>query len=75
LRWTVDQPADFVLVETIYGELYPTNPAFTTADILALIKRRPELATINAGFTRADGLKPSEVADTAFLAARAAARQ
>ena len=55
LRWTVDEPADFKFVEQVYAALYPTNAAFATADILALLERAPELATLNAGFTRNEG--------------------
>lgn len=43
LRWTVDEPEDFDLVQTIYEALYPSNPAFTTADILNLLDARPEV--------------------------------
>ena len=41
LRWTVDEPADFVLVESIYQALYPANPALATADVLRLLAERP----------------------------------
>ncbi len=34
LRWTVDTPEDYAFVSRIYDNLYPSNPAFTTADIL-----------------------------------------
>ncbi|MEO8449709.1 MAG: glycosyltransferase family protein [Gemmatimonadota bacterium] len=46
-RLTVDTPEDFGLVETIYAELYPGNPAFELRDIVELFGRRPELAHIN----------------------------
>lgn len=59
LRWTVDEPQDFTFVERIYRELYPANPAFTTADVLALLERNPELASINTGFQRNEGLAKS----------------
>jgi spore coat polysaccharide biosynthesis protein SpsF len=42
LRWTVDTPADFAFVERVYERLYPSNPAFTTEDILALDFERTE---------------------------------
>lgn len=63
LRWTVDEPADFKLVDIIYGELYPSNPAFTTADVLALLKRRPELETLNTTHKRNEGYEKSLAAD------------
>lgn len=41
-RWTVDLPGDFDFVERVYTALYPGNPAFTSADILALPFARRE---------------------------------
>lgn len=75
LRWTVDREEDFQLVETIYNTLYPTNPAFTTADVLALIHRHPELAQINANVTRNEGYHRSVVIDREFIAANPAIEQ
>jgi spore coat polysaccharide biosynthesis protein SpsF (cytidylyltransferase family) len=63
LRWTVDEPADFELIKRIYEALYPTNPAFTTRDILDLLARQPELATLNKGIVRNEGLAKSLAAD------------
>ncbi len=59
LRWTVDEPADFELVEQIYRQLYPVKPAFTTEDILALLAREPALATLNTQHQRNEGLATS----------------
>ena len=39
---TVDLPEDFSFVERVYAALYPANPAFTSADILALPFSRRE---------------------------------
>lgn len=52
LRWCVDEPEDFELVKQIYGALYPRNPDFTTADILGLMEKQPELFHINAAHSR-----------------------
>ena len=41
-RWTVDTPEDFAFVTAVYEALYPTNPAFGMADILAWQARHPE---------------------------------
>jgi spore coat polysaccharide biosynthesis protein SpsF len=41
-RWTVDTPEDLAFVEAVYAGLYPTNPAFTSADVLAWQERNPE---------------------------------
>jgi spore coat polysaccharide biosynthesis protein SpsF len=48
LRWTVDEEDDLKLIRIIYDELVDKNPNFKTGDILELIKRKPELATMNA---------------------------
>ena len=65
LRWTVDEARDFTLVEQIYAALYPANPSFGTSDILALLDRRPELATLNTGIERNEGLVRSLAAERA----------
>jgi spore coat polysaccharide biosynthesis protein SpsF len=64
-RWTVDEPADFELVEKIYAELYPLNPAFTTADVLAWFDRHPEMRMLNSRFQRNEGYAASRNADAA----------
>jgi spore coat polysaccharide biosynthesis protein SpsF len=43
-RWTVDTPEDFAFVNDVYEDLYPLNPAFTTADVLAWQTRHPDRA-------------------------------
>jgi spore coat polysaccharide biosynthesis protein SpsF len=63
MRWTVDEPEDFEFVRRVYEALYPQNPAFTTADILDLLERQPELASINRGIMRNEGLQRSLAAD------------
>lgn len=61
-RWTVDEPGDFAFVSAVYDALYPKNPAFATADILALLAARPELIGLNAGIERNEGLRKAEEA-------------
>lgn len=63
LRWTVDEPRDYEFVRRVYDALYPVNPAFTMADILDLLRDRPELLDINAGIERNAGLKRSQAFD------------
>ncbi|MGE5538267.1 MAG: cytidylyltransferase domain-containing protein [Gemmatimonas sp.] len=65
LRWTVDEPADFALVERIYEALYPYNPAFATDDILRLLAERPDLATVNTAIRRNEGLARSLAGESA----------
>jgi spore coat polysaccharide biosynthesis protein SpsF len=55
LRWTVDDPADFVLVSQVYEHLYPRKPDFGMADVLQLLAERPELGAINGATQRNEG--------------------
>jgi spore coat polysaccharide biosynthesis protein SpsF len=48
MRWTVDTQDDFRMVEAVYQELLPIKDAFVSADVLALLERRPDLASINS---------------------------
>jgi spore coat polysaccharide biosynthesis protein SpsF len=48
LRWTVDVPEDFRLVETILTHLYPEKPDFGQEDVLRLLGRHPAWSAINA---------------------------
>jgi spore coat polysaccharide biosynthesis protein SpsF len=59
MRWTVDEPSDFEFVSRVYEALYPGDPAFTTDDILSLLRQKPELAAINQGIGRNEGLQRS----------------
>lgn len=52
LRWTVDEPEDLDVIRRIYEELYIANPGFTTQDILDFVDIHPEIAAINAHFSR-----------------------
>lgn len=60
LRWTVDEPRDYRFVQRVYDTLFPGNPAFTSADILALLADRPELMSLNSGIERNEGLRKAE---------------
>ena len=70
LRWTVDEAVDFAFVTAVYEALYPGNPAFDTAAILALLDERPDLAAINAGIGRNEGLARSLCVDGAAPAGK-----
>ena len=67
IRWTVDEPEDFFLVEKIYQALYKDNPLFLTKDILNLLDEQPELTKINDSFIRNEGLEKSLQEDKEFL--------
>jgi spore coat polysaccharide biosynthesis protein SpsF len=49
LRWTVDTPEDFEFVRRVFDALYRENPGFDVEEVLALLRRHPEWAEINAG--------------------------
>jgi spore coat polysaccharide biosynthesis protein SpsF len=63
LRWTVDEPRDFAFVTAVYEVLYPSKPAFGTADILNLLQKHPELARMNGDIQRNEGLLKSLAAE------------
>ena len=46
-RLTIDYEEDYQFIKAVWEELYPVNPLFGTADILALMERRPDIYTIN----------------------------
>lgn len=48
LRWTLDTPEDYRLIEAIYQELYRPGEIFTTERVLALMAERPDLPQLNA---------------------------
>ena len=52
LALTLDTPEDYRLIGAVFEALYPKNPAFTLADVLALLDRRPEIAAMNAHVRR-----------------------
>src|SRR5262245_307871 len=70
LRWVVDDPEDFAFISAIYEVLYPNNAAFSTDDILDLLTRRPDIASMMSNVPTNEGYQRSLAADAAFLAAR-----
>jgi spore coat polysaccharide biosynthesis protein SpsF len=44
VRWTVDYPDDYAFAAAVYDALYRANPAFTSDDVRALLRSRPDLA-------------------------------
>ena len=70
LRWTVDERADFEFVTEVYQALYPDNPQFRSAEILDLLRRRPELVEINVGPERNEGFQQSLNKDQTLMKQR-----
>ena len=59
LRWTVDTPSDFQMVETVFAGLLPKSPAFVQDDILTFLDHHPEIAATNANTSSANGAVPT----------------
>lgn len=57
LRWTVDEPEDLEFVRVVFRHLDSLD--FGMIDVLDLLDRHPEIAEINTGITRNEGLKKS----------------
>jgi spore coat polysaccharide biosynthesis protein SpsF len=55
LRWTLDEPQDLTFLQEVFSRLYRDNPTFHAEDVLGLLQREPELATINANIIRNEG--------------------
>jgi spore coat polysaccharide biosynthesis protein SpsF len=47
-RWTLDTLEDYQFIEAVYAELYKEGDFVSTADVLSLLKYRPELCKLNA---------------------------
>jgi len=48
LRLTLDEMDDFRLIDAVFTALYPSNPSFSCADVLAFLRENPELLQFNA---------------------------
>ncbi|MBI3491615.1 MAG: glycosyltransferase family protein [Acidobacteria bacterium] len=55
LRWTVDNEADFSLIERLYDALYRPDRAFGMEDVLQYLATHPELAATNESFIGKEG--------------------
>lgn len=62
-RWTVDYPEDFQLIDQILEHLYSSNPHFGFQEVLQLLHNKPELAQLNQGIQRNEGLVKSQTND------------
>lgn len=54
LRWTVDEPADFVVIEKIFQHFHPRTD-FTWSEVLDLQQQQPEIFNINQHLIRNEG--------------------
>ncbi|HWR29825.1 MAG TPA: aldo/keto reductase [Negativicutes bacterium] len=55
LRWTLDEPADYALLQRIVTELDVHKPDFHMSDVLQILSAHPEWAELNCSFARNEG--------------------
>lgn len=67
MRWTVDEKEDYDFIVRVYEELYLENSEFTFEDVVALLLEQKDIASINARFTRNEGLLKSLAEDEKWL--------
>jgi spore coat polysaccharide biosynthesis protein SpsF len=51
-RWTLDTEADYQVLSAVYERLYPANPAFTSVDVLRLLRAHPAIEALNRDITQ-----------------------
>ncbi|MEL6822805.1 MAG: glycosyltransferase family protein [Calditrichota bacterium] len=49
-RWTIDYEEDYLLIASVYDELYPQKPLFGLEDILNLLTAHPEINAVNRAY-------------------------
>ena len=54
LRWTIDEPADFMVIEKVFQHFHPRTD-FTWVEVLTLKNEQPELFNINQHIIRNEG--------------------
>ena len=54
LRWTVDEPADFAVIEKVFQHFHPRTD-FTWIEVLSLQQQRPDIFSINERLVRNEG--------------------
>lgn len=59
-RWTVDTPEDFELISRILEDIYPREPNFNMASVLALLAEHPTWELINRHVPQKSAAQPSE---------------
>jgi spore coat polysaccharide biosynthesis protein SpsF len=57
LRWTIDTEQDLLMTKSVYENLYSPGKIFLAKDILKLIEKNPQIATINQNVKRSDMYK------------------
>lgn len=57
LRWTLDEPEDYVFIKQVYEAFFPAKPMFGWLDVIAWQSADPERLRINAMHGRNEGSK------------------
>jgi spore coat polysaccharide biosynthesis protein SpsF len=65
LRWVVEREEDLTVVRAVFERLYPVDPAFGMAAVLALAEREPAIFAANAALDPHEGLRRSQARDAA----------
>jgi spore coat polysaccharide biosynthesis protein SpsF len=60
-RWTLDTPDDLKFMQAIYNALYRSSKEFSSRDVCALLRRQPDLISINAHVEQKDVRDAREV--------------
>ena len=72
LRWVMDHEVDYRFVTSVYDALYTPGKVFLSPDVLALLDAHPQLASLNAGIPRDEGIREAIRKEQAAMASRAA---
>ena len=59
LRWTLDEPADYALLQRIVAELDRNKPEFHLEDVLQVLAVHPQWQELNQDFARNEGYAKS----------------
>ncbi len=54
-RWTLDNPEDYEFLHKVYNALYKKNKLFGMREILAYVKKHPEVERLNQHIVRNEG--------------------
>ena len=59
MRWTLDEPSDYVLLQRIMDALYEAFPEFSMADVIRVLSEHPEWQELNGFIPRNEGYAKS----------------
>jgi len=62
-RWTLDEERDYRMLSAVYDELALRGEFGTLAEVINILRDRPEIARLNGSIERNEGLKKSQQED------------